>query len=199
MPNAQINITPKRSVSFFAFLSIFMVGVSYLLLLLLAVACIYLPYLLLLNTQTLQMQVILLFLGGIAVASTMLWSLLPRRDKFDPPGPLLDRSTQPKLFREIDKIAGDRKSTRLNSSHLVISYAVFCLKKKKTSRFQPLPIHILAASLYLLLSSVTRHTTHTTPTLHYYYIAQFFLVPHTARLCLSPHSAHLLSHENLNS
>src|SRR5256885_10274183 len=28
---------------------------------------------------------------------------------------------------------GDRKSTRLNSSHLVISYAVFCLKKKKAS------------------------------------------------------------------
>src|SRR5215468_8751196 len=27
--------------------------------------------------------------------------------------------------------AGDRKSTRLNSSHLTISYAVFCLKKKK--------------------------------------------------------------------
>src|SRR5205814_8707718 len=27
---------------------------------------------------------------------------------------------------------GDRKSTRLNSSHLGISYAVFCLKKKKT-------------------------------------------------------------------
>src|SRR5438132_9060375 len=28
----------------------------------------------------------------------------------------------------------DRKSTRLNSSHTVISYAVFCLKKKKTKR-----------------------------------------------------------------
>src|SRR5256885_12579351 len=28
----------------------------------------------------------------------------------------------------------DRKSTRLNSSHLVISYAVFCLKKKKSTR-----------------------------------------------------------------
>src|SRR5256885_11956037 len=28
----------------------------------------------------------------------------------------------------------DRKSTRLNSSHLVISYAVFCLKKKKNTR-----------------------------------------------------------------
>src|SRR5256885_11409188 len=31
------------------------------------------------------------------------------------------------------RIARDRKSTRLNSSHLVISYAVFCLKKKKMS------------------------------------------------------------------
>src|SRR5256885_12090938 len=30
----------------------------------------------------------------------------------------------------------DRKSTRLNSSHLVISYAVFCLKKKQTRRVQ---------------------------------------------------------------
>src|SRR3989454_6212886 len=30
-----------------------------------------------------------------------------------------------------EEICGDRKSTRLNSSHLVISYAVFCLKKKK--------------------------------------------------------------------
>src|SRR4051812_49709417 len=29
---------------------------------------------------------------------------------------------------------GDRKSTRLNSSHMSISYAVFCLKKKKITR-----------------------------------------------------------------
>src|SRR5207249_5706746 len=34
------------------------------------------------------------------------------------------------LFRADDRIAGDRKSTRLNSSHVSISYAVFCLKKK---------------------------------------------------------------------
>src|SRR5256885_6221358 len=47
-----------------------------------------------------------------------------------------------------DAAGRDRKSTRLNSSHLVISYAVFCLKKKTTStvaraprkprRFRPL-------------------------------------------------------------
>src|SRR5256885_3656979 len=43
-------------------------------------------------------------------------------------------------YREVEfagyfgKSARDRKSTRLNSSHLVISYAVFCLKKKTSSR-----------------------------------------------------------------
>ena len=31
----------------------------------------------------------------------------------------------------VPALLGDRKSTRLNSSHTVISYAVFCLKKKK--------------------------------------------------------------------
>src|SRR5436190_9873106 len=35
-----------------------------------------------------------------------------------------------------DRVAEDRKSTRLNSSHTVISYAVFCLKKKKKKQNQ---------------------------------------------------------------
>src|SRR5256885_12086015 len=39
----------------------------------------------------------------------------------------------------------DRKSTRLNSSHLVISYAVFCLKKKKHYL-----LHVPSTSSYLL-------------------------------------------------
>src|SRR5438874_8389283 len=34
---------------------------------------------------------------------------------------------------------GDRKSTRLNSSHVEISYAVFCLKKKKNSKIHTEP------------------------------------------------------------
>src|SRR3712207_9008805 len=42
---------------------------------------------------------------------------------------------------------GDRKSTRLNSSHANISYAVFCLKKKK-------------------VNSTTRHTHNTAATTH---------------------------------
>src|SRR5256885_12236734 len=38
----------------------------------------------------------------------------------------------PRTAETIRLMAEDRKSTRLNSSHLVISYAVFCLKKKTT-------------------------------------------------------------------
>src|SRR5437667_7650576 len=39
-------------------------------------------------------------------------------------------------FRDptLNGIGGDRKSTRLNSSHITISYAVFCLKKKKKKK-----------------------------------------------------------------
>src|SRR3989454_12716110 len=46
---------------------------------------------------------------------------------------LLDRSPEDGkvFFRDNIRVERDRKSTRLNSSHLVISYAVFCLKKKK--------------------------------------------------------------------
>src|SRR5207244_13314851 len=38
------------------------------------------------------------------------------------------------LASPVDSIATDRKSTRLNSSHQIISYAVFCLKKKKVTK-----------------------------------------------------------------
>src|SRR5437899_9371879 len=55
-----------------------------------------------------------------------------------------DRPSHP-TFREfhhrgvqqVPSVAEDRKSTRLNSSHLGISYAVFCLKKKKTKTNTP--------------------------------------------------------------
>src|SRR5256885_10169933 len=44
-------------------------------------------------------------------------------------------------------LPADRKSTRLNSSHLVISYAVFCLKKKR----QGLPIGSTTASTHCIM------------------------------------------------
>src|SRR5256885_8438197 len=65
----------------------------------------------------------------------------------------------------------DRKSTRLNSSHLVISYAVFCLKKKKTTNIIPRRYctsrdisHVaiaLCLTFKLLVPSVTSHLADT--------------------------------------
>src|SRR5256885_6735870 len=67
-----------------------------------------------------------------------------------PQFPVPPQETQP---LQILKSLLDRKSTRLNSSHLVISYAVFCLKKKKKTIHTPqltishhitlsLPVHV---------------------------------------------------------
>src|SRR5438309_12119074 len=46
---------------------------------------------------------------------------------------LCQRAGLSNFGRQLDNPARDRKSTRLNSSHSSISYAVFCLKKKKQS------------------------------------------------------------------
>src|SRR2546422_7746440 len=48
---------------------------------------------------------------------------------------LLEYMTFQNFFTDRTLFAGDRKSTRLNSSHGYISYAVFCLKKKKNRQF----------------------------------------------------------------
>src|SRR5258707_4676838 len=52
--------------------------------------------------------------------------------------PLRENAADPRTEQR-----GDRKSTRLNSSHANISYAVFCLKKKKKKRQEAANIVIL--------------------------------------------------------
>src|SRR5436190_4889725 len=66
-----------------------------------------------------------------------------RAERVDPrgtaPGPVQPRAPQ--------AAPGDRKSTRLNSSHTVISYAVFCLKKKKQTN--DIPAHKITTTANL--------------------------------------------------
>src|SRR6266702_819899 len=59
-------------------------------------------------------------------------TLFPYTTLFRSPGSLCARR-QLRPRRDRRGIRGDRKSTRLNSSHVAISYAVFCLKKKNHS------------------------------------------------------------------
>src|SRR2546430_5216976 len=65
---------------------------------------------------------------------------------------------QPRRLRAIPTAAAapDRKSTRLNSSHSQISYAVFCLKKKKTA----LTLHEKIADLGLVAAGATFDVSH---------------------------------------
>src|SRR5256885_12271165 len=53
---------------------------------------------------------------------------------------------------DLTDVQVDRKSTRLNSSHLVISYAVFCLKKKKQQRQYVLEPPYIDPHPYFILS-----------------------------------------------
>src|SRR5207253_5855776 len=52
------------------------------------------------------------------------------------PAPTGPRASRSNLVSATRPGAGDRKSTRLNSSHVAISYAVFCLKKKRKIKHQ---------------------------------------------------------------
>src|SRR6266404_2511210 len=119
MPPANSTIAPRRSAVLFASLAILMVIASYILVILLSAACVYLPYLALSASESPQMQLVLLFLGGILIAGAMLWSLLPRRDKFQAPGPSLDRMSHPRLFEELDGIAAALKEPLPREVYLI--------------------------------------------------------------------------------
>ncbi len=105
MDQPKISIPPRRSMLLYALLAILMTAVSYLLLLFIAVACVYLPYLGMGHSSgTGQMTV--LFLFGIVLAGAIAWSLIPRWERFKPPaGPLLLREQEPLLFAELDLVA----------------------------------------------------------------------------------------------
>src|SRR4051794_41188637 len=64
---------------------------------------------------------------------------------------LASPSEQSDLLNQLDELSGgrivDRKSTRLNSSHPSISYAVFCLKKKKKAMTDIISLTTLARHL----------------------------------------------------
>src|SRR2546426_8892634 len=69
---------------------------------------------------------------GVSVNESYLWLVDVARGQKTLLAP--QPGSEPVAYRDakFSRDGKDRKSTRLNSSHLVISYAVFCLKKKKT-------------------------------------------------------------------
>src|SRR5258705_8230908 len=79
-----------------------------------------------------------LFRSGLAHPDLQSVRGLPHTRGLESGGELRSRGSARQLLELPQRRAGagqgDRKSTRLNSSHLGISYAVFCLKKKKKKK-----------------------------------------------------------------
>ena len=95
----------RRLLALWAFAAVVMVIASYFVILFMAAACVYLSYLLLTTEQSVGLQTVALGLCGLVMGGTMLWSLIPRRDNFEAPGPTLDNYSHPKLFAELKYIA----------------------------------------------------------------------------------------------
>src|SRR5256885_7593999 len=78
---------------------------------------------------TLFRSVIVMVLGG---AIGFVYSKIPKISYINSSKVFNEFKLKKEFEKDLKKLeTSDRKSTRLNSSHLVISYAVFCLKKKK--------------------------------------------------------------------
>jgi heat shock protein HtpX len=104
MSLSPVAIRPRRSMMLFAVLAILMVIASYVFVVLLAAACILLSYAVV-SSESVGFQSLLLALFGVVIAGGLLWSLVPRPDKFKPPGPGLNGDQHPRLFAELEKIA----------------------------------------------------------------------------------------------
>src|SRR5438874_9815175 len=80
-------------------------------------------------------------------------------DRRDPHAERDRRHVDPELHRGGSgrHLGTDRKSTRLNSSHVEISYAVFCLKKKKIGR---VPVYLSSSRYTPTVVIVTSLPTH---------------------------------------
>src|SRR2546421_946313 len=83
---------------------------------------------------------------------------------------LADRAVKPVVVVPADPLQdrsfdrGDRKSTRLNSSHDQISYAVFCLKKKKKKKHKSKvdPTHTIKIPEIYAVAATARYVPHAT-------------------------------------
>ncbi|ABF41741.1 peptidase M48, Ste24p [Candidatus Koribacter versatilis Ellin345] len=109
----------QKSLALWTLLGVLLILTSYLVTLALALACIALIF-----TGNYVAGI-----GGVILGCTILWSLVPRRDKFEAPGPTLAPDTCPRLFTELNQIAGDLNEAMPAEVYLVPDMNAFVAER----------------------------------------------------------------------
>ena len=132
-PTSSLSLPPRPSLAIWIVLAtMFMIG-SYLLTLSLAAICVVFPYLLL--TQFgFGLQTLLLALGGLVIAATMLWSLIPRRNKFVAPGPKLQSARHPRLMVELERISSALNEPMPREIYLIPDVNAYVAERQSEGR-----------------------------------------------------------------
>lgn len=105
MPTSRLSIAPRRPLLlFWGVATAAVIVCAYVIALAMALGCAALG---LAAIGAFSLTTLIAGVGGLTCAAAILWSLVPRRDRFVPPGPALDAASQPKLFEEIRSIAAE--------------------------------------------------------------------------------------------
>ena len=105
-----------RSLAARATLAVVLMIGFYLLALVVAAVLVFLPYAEARWAHRIHFQLAFFCLVG---AGIVLWSAIPKRDKFTAPGPLLARAHQPRLFEMIDKISNETRQAKPEEVYLI--------------------------------------------------------------------------------
>lgn len=111
-----MNSTPSRSLFGRALLAVVLMIGFYALAVVIVLGLLWLLRLQFTETRHVSLKLVFVCVAG---AGTILWSICPRIDRFEPPGPELDRARHPQLFTEIEDIA-----RRVNQAVPAVVYLV---------------------------------------------------------------------------
>ena len=113
----QLTMSRQKSLVAWALLALAIVIVSYTFTLVLALVCI--GFCILVVGAGLSVFTLVLGICSLGIGISILWSLIPRRDKFHPPGAVLQRARHPRLFAEIDNLAASLNESLPQEVYLI--------------------------------------------------------------------------------
>jgi heat shock protein HtpX len=103
----ELKIAPSRAAATSALLAILAIVGSYLFLFAVAIACVVLSYVLLFSFSNASMSAWVFAAGFFVAGCCLLWSMVPKRDRFEAPWLSIKAEDQPQLFEEIRTIAAN--------------------------------------------------------------------------------------------